>query len=304
MKFTFTTPAAILGLLFASIAPASALDDVVASIGPVHSLVSAVMKGAGEPHLIVRGASSPHTHRLRPSDARALQDAELVFWIGPQLEPFLQGAIETLAANAKAFALSKADGIELLKVRDPDGDGDGDSHDHGLVDMHIWLNLDNAKAMVVAIVKAMSDNDPANASLFRNNAKQTLKRIDVLAETLRKKIQPVADRPFIVFHDAFQYFEKFFGLNAIAAISASPNRSSGAKHLQNIRSKLKTSGPVCIFSEPQFDAKLVTALASDTEARSAVLDPLGADIPNGSDHYFTLMERLGASISECLKPSR
>ena len=311
-------PAAIL-VPFAAV-PAHALDGVVASIKPVHSLVAAVMEGMGEPALIVRGAGSEHAHSLRPSDAAALERAKIVFRIGEDMETFLNGALKTLAAGAKVVSLEDTPGLEKLPFREGGpfeahshgDDEDDDSHDHGdhahddhghahdEHDLHFWLDPVNARAMVAGIARVLGEADPDNAARYGENAEAYAARLDALVGEVDAVVAPVRARPAIVFHDAYQYFEKRFGVNVAGSITVNPDVLPGAQRVSEIREKVKELGGVCVFSEPQFEPKLVSAVTEGTPARTGVLDPLGAEIADGPDLYITLIRNLGRSFADCL----
>ncbi|MFP3921612.1 MAG: zinc ABC transporter substrate-binding protein [Dichotomicrobium sp.] len=326
--------------------PANAEPAIAVSIKPVHSLVAGVTRGVSEPYLLIPGSASPHTYSLKPSDAQALEDTDLVFWIGPDLETVMTGPLEALADEASVVALADTPGVTLLPVREGDDwdthehhgdDGHahedehehdhahdeehshehehGDAHDHGdehaddhgehthahgETDMHIWLDPQNAKAMVAHIVNVLREADPANAATYDQNGAEITAQLDALTAELRDTLAPVKDEPFFVFHDAYQYFELAFGLNAAGAITVSPDIQPGAQHLREIGEKLGKAGANCIFAEPQFTPKLIEVVTEGTDARSGVLDPVGADIAAGPDMYFTLMRRNARALRQCL----
>jgi zinc transport system substrate-binding protein len=329
-------------------ASAHALDGVVASIKPVHSLVAGVMEGAGEPHLLVRGAASPHTYSLRPSDARALESAGLVFWVGPRMEVALDSAIDTLGSDAHVVELGEVHGLLRLPFREGgpfeaheheddehghdaanhdheaeeaglddhghDDDGHGheetagagnddhghDDHGHGGFDMHLWLDPENAAAMVDEIEEALSEADPDNAARYAENADRLRKRLDDLSTEIAAELEPVKDKPFVVFHDAYQYFENRFDVRAAGSITVSPDVMPGAERLSEIQQRVRELGATCVFAEPQFEPKLVAVATEGTGAGSGTLDPLGAELADGPDLYFELMRGMAASLRECL----
>ncbi len=304
-------PAAFVALLAATPALADT-PKVVASIKPVHALVAAVMQGVGEPALIVRGAASPHTYALRPSDAHALADADLVFWIGPELEGFLAKPLEATATKATAVELMEAPGVMLLDAReggawDPHDHGhDHGAHEHGHdkgheeVNTHVWLDPDNARAMVAAIADALEAKDAAHADAYRANAERTARGLAALDAELKATLAPVQGKPFVVFHDAYQYFEAHYGLNGVGAITVNPERRPSAKRLSDIRAKITSLGAVCVFAEPQFEPALVDTIVQGTKARKGVLDPEGAGLADGPDLYPTLLRNIAASLKGCL----
>jgi zinc transport system substrate-binding protein len=290
-------------LSFAVAAAAREPLRVVASIEPVHALVAGVMAGAGEPMLLVKGGGSPHTYALRPSEARALERADVVFWIGEALETFLQKPLRALSGKARIVALHEAEGVELIAGVESHGDGHG--HDHGdahkhIWDMHIWLDPVNAKAMVAAIAAALADAEPERAPVYAANAERLRTRLDRLDATLQHELAPVVGRGFVVFHDAYRYFLRRYRLGPVAAIAVDPARQPGAGTIRAVREKIIALGPTCVFIEPQFEPALVHSIIAGTPARTAVLDPLGRDLGPGADAYFTLMRNLATSLVDCL----
>jgi len=314
---------------------------VVASILPVHSLVAGVMDGVGTPNLLVRGGGSPHTYTLRPSEAKALQDAEVVFWIGAEIETFLEKPLEALPRNARIVALHDVRGITLLPTREGgawDAHDDGhdehhaddrhgrdddhdeehhgrdddhhghedageDDHGHGAHNMHVWLDPANARAMVGAIVATLVDVDPANAEQYRANGLALEDRLTDLDAALARELAPVKGRPYVVFHDAYPYFEKRYGLSPAGSITVDPDRKPSAARLAEIREKIADTGAACVFAEPQFEPAVIATVIEGTNARTGVLDPLGADLAPGPDAYAILMRALAASLKACLAPT-
>jgi zinc transport system substrate-binding protein len=282
----------------------AAAPAVVASIKPVHSLVAAVMEGVGAPGLIVRGAGSPHTYSMRPSDARALSEARVVFWVGPVLEFFLRGPLRALAGKARIVALADAPGIALLPQRAggawaPDED---EPHGQGTYNAHVWLDPHNAQAMVAAIAATLEAADPAHAAAYRANAEREQARLAALDAELARELAPLHDRPYLVFHDAYAYLEARYGLAAVGSITVSPEQTPGVRRVRELRARIRQAGVVCVFSEPEFQPHLVQTLLEGSGARAGVLDPLGAALPDGAELYFTLLRGLARSLRDCLAP--
>ena len=312
--------------------------NVVTSIKPVHSLVSSVMKGVGSPYLILDGASSPHTYSLKPSEARKLQDAELVFWMGDEIETFLKEPIKNISGSAAIIKLLNAHGLKRIEFReggmfDDHGHDDHkehaekehdhghddhekhaekkhdhghddhekyDNHAHGEIDPHVWLDPVNAKALVHEIEEALVKADPAHSSIYRENARKLKSQLDSLVNELRDQLEPVQDKSFIVFHDAYHYFEQRFDVSAVGSMTVSPEVLPGAQRISELREKIMSLGAACIFSEPQFEPKLVKSLVEGSGAKTGVLDPLGASIASGPDMYFQLLRNMASSIKTCL----
>jgi zinc transport system substrate-binding protein len=328
-------------VLAASAVPAQAeVPPVVASFKPVHSLVAALMEGVGEPALLVSGAASPHSYALTPSDARTLENARLVLWIGEDFEAFLAKAIKTLPRQAQSVALGEIDGLTRLPVREggvweahereeePSHDhdaaeaaehdhehehetaetadgGHGDAHDrdHDGIDGHLWLDPANAKLMAEAVVAALAAADPANAAAYEANGQRLRGRLDELDAEIAASLAPVRSTPFIVFHDAYQYFEQRYGLAGVGSITVNPDQPPGAKRLSEIREKIVAQQARCVFREPNFEPALVETVIADTDVRTGMLDPEGAALSEGPELYFRLMRGLADSLKTCLGAS-
>ena len=308
--------------LFSFISSAEAEPKVVTSIKPIHSLVSYVMDGVGRPDLLVDGSSSPHTFQLKPSHATMLQEADIVFWIGEDLETFLETPLDSIAANAKRVTLMDSDQIELLKFREKnvfddhhddhdehedhaDGHDDHDEHEghddhahhHGEHDIHFWLDPEIAKSIVNITARELSEIDPNNKSTYEKNAANAIDDLEELINATRSKIN--SDATYIVFHDAYQYFEQRFGIEVIGALTVNPEVLPGAKQLSEIREVIEHENVNCLFSEPQFNPSIANTIAKDTGIKAAVLDPLGAELEPGKDLYFELISDMASSFENC-----
>ena len=389
----------VLASLAATALAASAEPKVVTSIKPVHSLVAGVMQGVGTPELLLTGAASPHTASLKPSQAAQLQEADIIFWVGHDLEAFLEKPVESIGGDAASVEFMDAHDLIKLPIREGgafeshdhsdhaghDDHGHGDEHaekdhdhdhdhgekhaekdhdhdhdhgekhaekdhdhdhdhgekhaekdhdhdhDHGekhaekdhdhdakeaahkdehdhdhashdgdVFDMHVWLDPRNAKAFVREIEEVLSEKDPANAATYEKNASALMTRLDELEQELKASLKSVEDKGFIVFHDAYQYFENRFGVKAAGSITISPEVLPGADRVREVQDRIRELDATCVFSEPQFEPKLVNVVIEGTGARTGVLDPLGADIAEGTDHYFELMRAMGKSLENCL----
>ncbi len=286
---------------------AYATPKVTTSIKPVHSLVSAVMKGVGTPDLIVTGAGSPHSYALKPSQAVLLEKAELIFWIGHEFETFLEKPVETIGGKAKSVELIDSPGLEKLEQREGGAFGEHDEdhdhgHDHGdeKLDLHFWLDPENAKAMTSQIANTLIAADPENANRYKVNSMATLKKLDALIKEVSADLALVKGEGFVVFHDGYQYFEKRFGLSAAGSITINPEISPGPQRVREIRTRIGEVNAQCVFAEPQFDAKLIAVVTEGTEMKSGVIDPLGATLKDGAELYFNLIRNMAKSIRGCL----
>lgn len=301
---------AVLLSLLLLIPLAQGAPRVVVSIKPIHSLVAGVMLGVGTPELLIEGAASPHTYVLRPSDARALQDAQVVFWVGEGLEGFLRKPLAALTGRATVVELVESQELRLLPARaggnwERHAGGDEHEHaehDHGSPDTHYWLDPENAKRTVEIIRATLSKADPEHEAIYGRNAQALAQRLDALDEELRTTLAPVRNVPFIVFHDAYQYLEARYGLNAVGSITVSAEQRPSARRVSEIRAKIKAAGVRCVFHEPQFSPTLISTITEGSAVRAGTLDPLGATLDQGPDAYFALMRNAAAALAACLAP--
>ncbi len=303
-------PLAVVFVLLAALsavwtAPAAATPPaVVVSIAPVHSLIAGVMDGIGAPALLVKGGRSPHDFALRPSDVRRLRRAALVVWVGPVLEPHVARAIAAHAGGARVLGLMARPEIRLLPTRQ-DGawdtdDGDADHGEAANLDPHVWLAPDNAIAITATAARALAALDPKNGARYAANAGAVTRRIRGLDAELAQRLAPVRTRRYLVFHDAYRYFEDHYRLSPLGAVSVVAGRAPGARRLTRLRRWAKRAEVRCIFREPQFAPAAVATIRAGTGLAEAVLDPLGAALSPGPDHWFALMRNLADGLVSCL----
>jgi zinc transport system substrate-binding protein len=346
---TLSFTASLMGGTVLADAPQVAVD-----IAPVHSLVARVMDGVGSPELIVQPGASPHEYSLRPSEAKALQDAALVFWIGPDLTPWLTETLETLAPDAAVTRLLEVDGTIELEFResasfvadDHEEHGDDDDHDkekhddhadedhakddhageeaehdehaheedghddeaeagheghdHGAHDPHAWLSPQNAMTWLNVIAGQLSAADPDNAGAYFANAAAGRTEIQALIGEVNATLDPVRDSQFIVFHDAYQYFETDFDFPASGAISISDASDPSPARIAEIQDLIADQGIDCVLAEPQFNPGLVATVLDGTQAQTGILDPLGSDLEPGSTLYPQLIRNLSTALAGCM----
>jgi len=287
--------------------PAHAVE-VVVTIKPLHALVARVMAGAGTPHLLVQSALSPHIYALRPSDAAKLNAADIFIRMSDAMEPFTARIVKALPRRVQVVTLVDTPKLRLLPRRtgatfaESADDGHNHNHDHGAIDGHAWLDPVNAKHMVDRIVGALAAAAPAEAETFRANAAALKADLDGLNAELARELAPVAGAPFVVFHDALQYFEQRYGLKAVGAIAVSPEVSPGARRLSALRQQIVDLKAACVLAEPQLDRRLVTAVVEGTGAHVGTIDPEGLRLAPGPDHYFALLRALARDLRACLAP--
>ena len=318
--------------LFTFFVPANADIKVVASIKPIHSLASYLMNGVAKPDLIVDGYASPHGFAMKPSHAKMLQNADLIFWVGEDVENFLEKPLGSIAKKAEKIELMQIKGLQVLKFRernifddhddhghddhdkkadhdshakkeDHDDHGKKEDHDdherhaHGEFDPHIWLDPINAKVILNEMVEHLIENDPKNEAKYKSNLDEALKDIDKLTIDVMTELSNSVSS--IVFHDAYQYFEKRFNVNILGAFTVNTDVMPGAEQLAEIREIIEHDKVACVFSEPQFNPDIIKAVAKDMKIKTGVIDPLGATLNPGKDLYFSLIKNMSASFKGC-----
>ena len=329
-----------IGLILGSTAIAD-VPQVAVDLAPVHSLVSRVMEGVGSPKLIIPAGASPHEYSLRPSEAKSLQDADMVIWMGEDLAPWMENSIETLSKNAEVITLLEESDTKLLDFRegalfeehdhgdhddhdkdhddhdkdhddhddhdkdhddhdDHDDHGDHDGHAHGEHDPHAWLSIENAQTWLNLVAGKLSAADPDNAGVYFANAAAAREEINDLVKEVNSILEPVRGRNFVVFHDAYQYFETSFDFPAAGAISLGDATDPSAARIAEIQDRVKDEGINCVLSEPQFNANLVATVLLGTDAKTGVIDPLGLGLEPGPKLYGDLIRNMGKALAGCL----
>ncbi len=335
--------------LFTFFVPTNADIKVVASIKPIHSLASYLMNGVAKPDLIVDGYASPHGFAMKPSHAKMLQNADLIFWVGEDVENFLEKPLGSIATKAEKIELMQIMGLQVLKFRErnifddhndhghddhdkkedhdghdshakkdghddhgkkkdhddhehdshnkKDGHDDHDGHAHGDFDPHIWLDPINAKVILNEMVEHLIENDPKNEAKYKSNLDKALKDIDKLTIDVMTELNNSVSS--IVFHDAYQYFEKRFNVNILGAFTVNTDVMPGAEQLAEIREIIEHDKVACVFSEPQFNPDIIKAVAKDMKIKTGVIDPLGSTLNPGKDLYFSLIKNMSASFKGC-----
>ena len=313
----------IITLLF-TISISKADIKVVASIKPVHSLVSYVMDGVGRPDLIVDGYNSPHGFNLKPSHAKMIENADLIIWVGEDLEAFLEKPLNTIAKKAVNVEIMELKSIKKLKFREKnvfedhddhghkekkhDDHGHGhkekkhddhghEGHAHGEHDPHVWLDPMNAKVIIKEIEKQLIKLDPNNSSKYKANSKKAQSELDNLTKNIKRDLR--GNLRFVVFHDAYQYFENRFGIKVLGALTVNPDVLPGAEQLSEIREVIEHEKVNCLFAEPQFNPAIIKSIAKDTKIKTGVLDPLGATLDKGKSMYMDLLKEISNSFKGC-----
>ena len=329
--------------IFALNSSVNADVKVVASIKPIHSLVSYVMDGVGKPDVIVDGYNSPHGFSLKPSHAKMIENADLIIWVGEDLEAFLEKPLDTIAKKAVNIEVMDLKGIKKLKFReknifeghddhghdehkehghkedkhddhghkedkhdehkehghkeDKHDDHGHEGHAHGEHDPHVWLDPMNAKVIVKEVTKQLVKLDPENGSKYKANSKKAIADLDALTKSIKKDLKK--DLRFVVFHDAYQYFENRFGIQVLGALTVNADVMPGAEQLAEIREVIEHEKVNCLFSEPQFNPSIIKSIAKDTKVKTGVLDPLGATLDKGKGMYQKLLKDMSSSFKGC-----
>lgn len=294
--------------------------NIVATIKPIHSLVSMVTENLESPTLLVKGAASPHTYALKPSDAKILNSANIIFRVSDSIEPFLAKSLSSLPPSIKVVTLSETQGLTLLKYRsgetfEPDlHDSDKLNHDHKeehihntdkightQIDGHIWLDPENAILLTKEINKILKEISPVNAPLFEKNTAQAISDIQKVSLRISNVLIPIRGKPYVVFHDALYYFENRFRFPAIGSITVSPELQTSGKRLTQIRDRLKKLKASCVFSEPNSNPKMIETILEGTSAQVGSLDPEGLLVNPGPSAYADILNGLADSLASCLK---
>ena len=317
----------ILFSIFSAHADVSTDIKVVTTIKPLHSLISRIMETRGEPQLIIEGTNNPHTFVFKPSHAKMIEEADIVFWIGEDLEAFMEKPLNSLAKDTKKIGFMDSESIEKIEFREKnifdDHDGHEDEHEghedddvhedeheghdddhkdahahaHGEFDPHIWLDPENAKEMVKIIRDELIKIDPEGQRQYSVNTAGATLELDNLINSIEKELSK--DISYIVFHDAYQYFENRFGVIPAGALTLNPDVLPGAKQIADIQDVINDKGIKCIFSEPQYNPKIIETLGNDMNVSTGVMDPLGAFIDAGPTMYVELINGIANSIKEC-----
>ncbi len=290
----------------------SASAAVVASIRPLGFIASAIADGVTPTEVLLPDGASPHDFALRPSDIQRLRSADLVLWVGPDMEAFLNKALVPIWATRK-LAVSELPAVKPLLMKgeeDDDHDHAGEAHNHadddhghhhGEYNMHVWLSPEIAKVTAIAIHDRLLELMPQNKDKLDANLRQFENLLTQTDKNVGNMLTPVQGKGYFVFHDAYGYFEKHYGLSPLGHFTVNPEIQPGAQRLHQIRTQLVEQKAVCVFAEPQFRPAVINAVAKGTKVRSGTLDPLGTGIALGKDSYGKFLAQLSNQYVSCLK---
>jgi zinc transport system substrate-binding protein len=294
--------------LLSACAATSAQADVVASVRPLGFIASAIADGVTSTEVLLPDGASPHDFALRPSDLKKIRSADLVVWVGPEMEAYMTKSaaqlgpdrqVEISALPTVKPLLQK--GNEQEEGQDHDHADHGHDHHHGEYNMHVWMSPEIAKQTAIAIHAKLLELMPQNKDKLDANLRQFEDSLTQVDKNLGKMLQPVQGKGYFVFHDAYGYFEKHFGLSPLGHFTVNPEIQPGAQRLHLIRTQLVEQKAVCVFAEPQFRPAVINAVAQGTTVRMGTLDPLGSGIALGKDSYVNFLSHLTNQYVSCLK---
>lgn len=279
---------------------------VVVTIKPVHALVAHVMQGVAEPELLVKGQASPHTYALRPSESRALFTADAFFRISDSMEPFTTKVVGALPGTVTVISLLDTPDLHKLPRRqgttfEHHSHGGHDHHADAL-DGHVWLDPGNARAMARHVEAVLSKRFPPYRATFKRNRETLDRKLAELDRDIATRLASLKGKPFAVYHDAFQYFEHRYGLNAVGSIFVSQDVTPGAKRLSDLRRQIAKLNAVCVFAEPNSDPRMINTIVEGSKVRAGVLDAEGVALEPGPELYFDLMRGIVKGLKDCLAP--
>jgi len=302
MKLKYILTSALIFLI--PIISYSTEKRIVATIKPLHSIILNVVDNE-DVHLLLNGNISPHDYHLKPSDMKKIKEADIVFYVDDEsIETFLHRALKTIDDRNKVAIFSNSR-IKLLPIREggiweEELAEDGHNHAHGEYDGHIWLSTNNAIRITKQVVKKLSEITPSKKNLYKKNAMIYINQLKNSKKEISAELASIKNEPYIVFHDAYQYFENEFKLNAAGSISLNPEFSPTPKRINEIKSKILDDNVKCVFKEPQFPSQIVQTITKDTKAKEGTLDPLGSELEPGKELYIKLIKNISKNLKQCL----
>lgn len=289
-------------LMTASFCASAESPKVLASIKPLQLIAQAVTEGVTHTEVLLPPGSSPHSHSLKPSDARKLHSADVIFWVGPAMETFLPKMLAS-TKGVKAVSMMDIRGIRLLSSEEDEHHihEHGEHHDHGDYDPHIWLSTDNARVIAREMARVLVSVDKVNQSRYQNNLDRFLKSMDQTDSRNGQKVEQSGKQPFFVFHNAYGYLQEQYGLEVAGYFTLNPEQQPGARHLVGLKGQLGKAGVTCVFREPQFQPAYIKRLTEGLSVKVGVLDPLAENIQSGPESYAQFINQLVDNITSCIQ---
>lgn len=290
---------------FSTATAADASVRVLTSIKPLQLIAAAVQDGIAVPEVLLPPGASPHNYALRPSDVRRVQEADLLYWIGPDMETFLT---RVLSGRGKASVpVESLPGMHLrhftASAEHHDDDEDEHDHDHrpGSIDAHLWLSSVNARVIAAKMAADLGQADPANAARYESNVQAFDARLDALDAKIKQRVAGISSKQYFVFHEAFDYFEEAYGLKHAGVFAVSSEVQPGAQHVAAMRARLTEFGKTCVFSEPPLRPRLADTLSAGLPVKLAELDGVGGYTPATAQGYEQLLSKLADDLAGCLE---
>jgi len=286
----------LLYLLILPLAHASA-PDILVTLKPIHSLVSNLTNGITQPKLLIKGFQSPHNYTMRPSDRRLIKQADIIIFTGPTIEGFMPDIVNSLN-NKHIIDLSQIPGLHTLPTRLMLQTG----HKHGNTeyDGHIWLSIQNAKHIIEYLYTQFITHDPEHKNQYTANKNRTISRLNNLNKKIHEQMKQVSDKAFLMFHDAFQYFENEQGLKKAFFVTSTPDHKIGIRQIKNLRLKIQEQQISCVFYEPPQIPRILHTITEDRTIKVLALEPLGTNFMAGEDLYFKLLTNISKQLYSCL----
>ena len=271
--------------------------DVLVTLKPLHSLVSALMLDIGEPGLLLDNLQSPHDYSMKPSDRRRINQADIIIYASADIESFIP-AIQNSLPQQKFIKLTNIPGLKLLETRA--FDSHAQQHNHH-IDGHIWLSIDNAIIISQYLSNEFIKQDPLNSERYRTNSNKQISKLRQLKKDIQQQVLPLRNQAFLMFHDAFQYFENEFQLSSGMFVTTSPDHKPGIRHILKLKQKIQQQNIRCIFYEPPHIPKIIQTLTEGSKIQLIPLEPLGIKYEMGNEQYFKLLSDISYNLYNCLK---
>lgn len=299
LKSFLTSSCVYLLLVFLPLSASYAeTPTILTSIRPIHSLVSGLTQGLTEPELLIKGFQSPHDYSLRPSDRRLISQADLIIYSSPVIEGFLPDILEPLQTQKRIIDLSRSPGLDLLPARQLD---DHDHHQHNAShDGHIWLSINNARSIINHLHRVLCEMDPQQQAHYTTNRNRLLNRLDQLNNSIHQQLETIREQPFLMFHDAFQYFEKEFGLSHALYVTTGPEHKIGIQRVRYLKQQIKQQNIECVYYEPPQAPKIIQTIMEGRPLKLHTLDPVGSELTPGRELYFELMHTIARQLHNCM----
>lgn len=285
--------------------------DVLTTVKPLGFIANAITDGVTETKVLLPVSASPHDYSLKPSDVEQLQSAQLVVWIGEEMESFLEKSIDKLP---KEKVLTLEDVPAIKELVEHSGEEKEDKHDHKHdhkhshnhdghshdEDWHIWLSPKAGEQIAEQIAERLSQQLPEQKAKIAENLANFKATLATKNSEIAKQLEPVKSKGYYTFHDAYGYFEDAYGLKSLGSFTINPTVAPGAKTLNAIKKSITQKKAQCLFAEPQFTPKVIESLSKGTSAKVGQLDPLGEKIELSREAYPQFLQSLADQFSDCL----